>query len=1547
MKAKKILAVILSVAMVATSGNFALDVRAANDGNDKTVFSTDAGETGQDYDTIAREGGTHGGDEEGGTHGGSDVIIDENAYFAVDGNGVLREKKGVPIESLEGTVELPAKARKIPKGIFNNNKLITGLQIPEDSELTVIESGAFERSGVTSLKLPDGVSEIAEATFKDSMLSSITFNTASTLASIGREAFAGSRLKKIIMPGAAKTIGDSAFKGCTSLDSFSMGNVEVIETEAFKGCTALQTGITWSRSLKEIGDNAFEGCGLTTLNLSGDVGSGIAKWGTGVFAGCEKLTSVQLHANMTTVPSGMFKGCTKLATLKFPSNSGCVKIEKEAFYGCDGLKTVTIPAKVGVIEANAFGGCQKLVTIIINQRSDSASGESDILLAEDAFPRKEGVTIKGYDGTVEEYAAKMGYTFVSLFAANKVSKKINHTSWGSVEVSPAKAKPGETVKVTVTPEKGYHLKASSFYYYMTDNEDDQTAITKFEEETSVSKTAEDGTAYTVVSQVFSFVMPEDAVTVHVDFTAKGYGTISTKYIEFESIGDIAVAWTDNKNTVADFDSVGTAARMIISSSDPDYAPGPWDFDYSSSNSKVAVVDSEGVIYACGTGSAKITVKLRPTGKTVTFTVRVDGEASVDHLDLVFSNLGKGKETVEVIDGESIPVIQFTSDSVLGRSRDFQVELMAVSPEGRNLFVDSKWKSANDMLAYPDAENVWDNQNTIHVMQGASGETAITVTATNGQTDKNKKVEYGEKTFIVRVIDATPRLAQSSLTVNARSTEGTRFDLISVYGYQVDPSSLRVTEDKKDGKVTEYALNSYVRAVNKNGTTYLELTQEGQSELARKGKDITYSNKTYIEGEYVYQTETGSVRDSFRTPIKKLVLTSKALKPSVKLSGKLNLFFNSSADEDDRGVVTVTQSLKDLKVESYELVSQANYAQEGSETPDPLANNFVVSADGEISRSENELMTDTKGKAVTKGYLKIKYEGYESCYVKITIPVQTKKPAYVLSMTKATVNFYSSGYGLRLQILDKKTKKPISLNSLRNLSFDESAAGLTASMFETPDAEEARLTDVITLKIKNVQKGKAIINVEMNDWNEPMKFTFNLSVSNKTPTVKAKGSTLTLNNLCIGREASTLLTVSNQDVEMTGISSIDFVGKDALAMDAGSIHFDYAQGRLSAKADGILQKGSYKFKLVPQLTYLNGRSEEAKAVNITVKVVDSKLTMAMKTKTLTLNNNFAGTEEAVSTYTIKNLPVSEVVNMDPAGVSIAGANTASQLVEQYFDITFKTDEQIVTVRQNAQVRKGTYKFKVSGLKTIVEGNEVEIQPFNVSVKVIDKIPKLTMKTSGSLNPCNGSSQITYVFKVTNVNVGIKKLDIKETNTLNSLKPLEDFTAEEVWDDNGNITGVIIRIVDGAALNAKTKYKLKMGILLDGKEDAMENYVWSSAMTVKFKQTLPKISTDVTTATVYAGVAADSPNRSQEIRITKKTEKDAVIENVVLAESNSDNLKKAFKASFDPVTQKATVTLVRPDLVKANTQYNVKLEVRVKGQMDNTKGPIFTVKVNVMN
>ncbi|MCM1112578.1 MAG: leucine-rich repeat domain-containing protein [Muribaculum sp.] len=1559
MKAKRILATILSVALVVTSGNFTLDVSATWDGGDTPVVGTEQTDPGSDEessgenlgdgsdaaDADSAETGEAGADQalaaEGGSQGGDDLIVAWNDYFAVTESGKLCEKEGTPISGLRGTVALPKEAKRIPAGIFSNNTNITALTIPADSLLEAIDEGAFKGSGITAISLPDAVTEIKKETFKNSALRSIEFRSTSRLVSVGEEAFLGCKLTTMEFPVTVVRVEESAFRDCTELNSITLHNVEQLGNHVFRNSAKL-TSIGWGEKLTKIGNYAFAGTGVSrTLDLS-KAFANVSQdgWGSSVFEGCAALTAVKLPAGMTLIPEAMFKNCTSLATIDIPV--GCKVIKREAFFGC-AVKKVTVPANVDAIESGAFADCQSLTEVTVNQRG-SANGDSSIKLAEDAFNQKK-LTMKGYDGTVEDYATEKGYTFTTLYASHAVTVKVNNSDYGKATLSAKKAREGDIIEVTVTPASAdYRLRSYGFKY-------NDELVTNLKEEKAGS-------------QVFSFVMPDEDVEVYVPFerVALAYASLRKDFEQTDT--QMSYSW-DGKKLI--FDKTGMSCRLVVEGKRGSswYEISTWALDFSSSKSSVVSVNEQGVLYARGKGTAKITATLKEDNtKSVSFNVTVEEEAVIDYdnIQISFADLEKAKETTETIPEEGgnkvYKVIQYTKSQLSKEEQWFTVNLKATEfLDSANLNVISEWKSANEEFAYVDNASVNNNTNVIRVKQGVVGETSVTVSVTNGKTGKNKKIEY-EESIIIRVIDVTPRLLQSTLTVNSNCdvNSGMEFDLLSVYGYEVDLSSLSVDLLVSGSKTRDYEPLDTVLIGLSNGRPYIELSPEGRTLLANKSSK-TYTN-AYIRGEYTYLSDSGAaVTEEFHTPIKSLVLTKKALKPTVKLSGKINLFFNAAADVEDKGEVKITQSLKTLNVANYRLVSEANYKLANSETPDPFANNFDVSADGVITRSANEeLMTDAKGKVVTKGYLEITYEGYAPVYVKITVPTKNTKPAYVLSKTKATVNANSRGYAVGLQILEKKSKKPISLAHLTELSFNQSSSGTTMGLFEELDAADARLTDTITLKINDASKGKAIINVEMDTWNEPMKFTFNLSVNSKAPSAKLKKTTLTLNNLCVGKEESTTVSLNQADVEILSMDQIEFAGKDALAYDAQkilpNIIYSAEDKTLTVSASDTVQAGSYKFRMTPHVQYTNGQTADLKSVTVTVKVIGKQLTATLKPTSVTLNNKFVGRETAVTSYTIKNMPAGNgAITIQSQDVTISGVNASAQDMKNAFDFTFDSDAAKIRVSQLQTVGKtGSYKYEIAGLKVVIGGAAVEIQPFKITVKVINKAATVTAKASGNINPISGSG-IVYTLKTGNTSAQITDVTVKELNKVNgkyNMVDLENFQIGEIQrNEDDGIVSVQILANDNKNV-ANGTHKLRIGIKLEGAAPEESEIAWTKDLSVKPKQTLPKVKADVTSATMYAGVSIDSPKRSQQIRLTKTTEKSAVMNNVVLADSNSENIKKALRVTaFDRDTQTATVTLIRPDLLVADTEYTVKLEARYEKQMTKTKGSAFTLKLKVLN
>ena len=213
----------------------------------------------------------------------------------------------------------------------------------------VIGKCAFKGcSGLTSLTLPAGITEIGDEAFEYcSGLTSLTLPAGIT--EISSYAFSScSGLTSLPLPAGITSIGDDAFYGCSGLTSITIPNgVTQIDKNAFRDCTGL-TSLTLPANIKRIGESAFKNCsGLTSLNLP---------------------------AGITTIGSSAFYGCSGLTSLTIPD--GVTKIGKYAFSNCSYLTSLTIPSSVNSLGDYAFKNCSSLQSVHVSWSTPISAGKA-------------------------------------------------------------------------------------------------------------------------------------------------------------------------------------------------------------------------------------------------------------------------------------------------------------------------------------------------------------------------------------------------------------------------------------------------------------------------------------------------------------------------------------------------------------------------------------------------------------------------------------------------------------------------------------------------------------------------------------------------------------------------------------------------------------------------------------------------------------------------------------------------------------------------------------------------------------------------------------------------------------------------------------------------------------------------------------------------------------------------------------------------------------------------------------------------------------------
>ncbi len=247
------------------------------------------------------------------------------------------------------------------------------------------------------IKLPDSVLQIPESTFYGcSGMTKVVFP--SKLNVIGESAFQDCK-SLYDLPEMRYKVSESAFEGCTAIKNLNVQS-GTLGSSSFAGCTALENVVLYDCKLC---DSVFEDCtGLVKATIDETVSFGAViddyeYLGTGIFSGCEKLTTVGTPTGTTanvvkmpntfeTIPESTFEDCTSITKAVFSDSvfeigesafAGCIalnniqfsdsisKIYDKAFSDCTGLKKVSV--NTGSIYGSAFADCTSLVTVSVGE----------------------------------------------------------------------------------------------------------------------------------------------------------------------------------------------------------------------------------------------------------------------------------------------------------------------------------------------------------------------------------------------------------------------------------------------------------------------------------------------------------------------------------------------------------------------------------------------------------------------------------------------------------------------------------------------------------------------------------------------------------------------------------------------------------------------------------------------------------------------------------------------------------------------------------------------------------------------------------------------------------------------------------------------------------------------------------------------------------------------------------------------------------------------------------------------------------------------------
>lgn len=163
------------------------------------------------------------------------------------------------------TMILPYGIKRIEKDAFFRSESLVHVDIP--ASVVEIGANAFGESGLFSISIPEGITDISEHLFFNCVyLSEVELPT--TIVSIGQGAFSNCRsLRSIVIPESCLSIQSGAFSGSSALGEISIPESCVVMEGAFTGCGKLKRFNSSKASAD--GRCLFEGDKLVALATCG------------------------------------------------------------------------------------------------------------------------------------------------------------------------------------------------------------------------------------------------------------------------------------------------------------------------------------------------------------------------------------------------------------------------------------------------------------------------------------------------------------------------------------------------------------------------------------------------------------------------------------------------------------------------------------------------------------------------------------------------------------------------------------------------------------------------------------------------------------------------------------------------------------------------------------------------------------------------------------------------------------------------------------------------------------------------------------------------------------------------------------------------------------------------------------------------------------------------------------------------------------------------------------------------------------------------------
>lgn len=1438
----------------------------------------------------------------------------------------------------------------------SGNDVTGNIVIPDDQGITSISNTAFRGNvNITYVSIPNGVTSIAANAFEGcSSLKSVSIPK--TVTAISDEVFKDcASFVQIAIPKSVTSIGNGAFQNDAKLymvyvDDIDYSQLTTIGDSAFRGCVAIEKFCSDSRfifptKLNTIGDNAFEGCNRITYL---PIGAGVATVGSGAFKDCTAIDTIDIPAGLDTISDYAFSGCSSLTTINVDSSSALSVVGNYAFKDCYSLGTINLGHDITNIGEGAFKGCSNLRSIYVRNKT--------VTLGTLPFesPKDRMLYLYSYGkGSIEEYCkGKTNIMFVNLDESTDGIKYkydtqivgsgkvvLNHTvvvKDNSVEKD-VNADGGVAIDTNVTaiitPDPGYIYKEGSFKV--------------------------NGVPTTVKNGKASFKMPQGGALLSVEFvlskedlqisgTSFSVGFSNGKVDE---IGDKMVSL-----------KIGENSRIILTDDGNGTVIPDKKITYKyqgNTDSAYATVDASGAIKAIKKGTCKVVAKVigrdnQPIEEIIVIEVT---ESKVENLLLKATDYDS--MMVDLGTTSVAPIYNKVSISKvdLKKGTSFKLRATAYDGEEKNIATPLTWTSSDSNIAKLSYASTPSGQmyNTVTVPVTANGEATIIATAT---IDANTKVV---QKFVVQVVDYSPRVAVSTITVNPNKTAYSTLKLIESYGATLNNATSLKFKDDSDFKLEYYAAKSG------SGVHVYNIVPRNN-----------LSNGTYSEKLQVSVTKGGNQYNYELSITIKVAASFPAPTVSFKKGEAFDLLYKNAG-------TVITPELKNLaatdSVVKFELEDLA------SDPDKRFTENFQVDpVTGVITQKTPELTC--KEKKTFTGYYVMSFTGYKGDLKlkrQITVPTKTTAPKYTMSATSGVFYSKAENQTVYITLTDTATKTAVDLSSTTNGTYSigvESGSCIDASHVSiAPDGRiKIELFDTDHPMVGNFA-GTIKMSLTNDEWVTGKKITgLNYVVNAKTvsPTISLSRTSVKVNPLAadvieeFGLKSNQLDTVILSNQTFTALSN----AKNQAEYDKLQVTYTGGVGQVEI-LDSSVKAGTYKFVCTTKREGLGGAATSANNVTLSVVVANTKPTFKL-TGTVSLNveamaKDYTYSETAKLKITQANIPTGYVLD-DTATISTLTCLTKGYTgTPDWIDLAFLSDStndylgvSLATAKEPPKVGM-TYSMQITPTYSSGSGT-ITAAPIKFNVKVYSGTIGITLSQAGKLNlvdrvdPAEAIAEYSatpsnMLFNTSNSIIFTPKM----VNLVDTVADVKVFDANDGQPDyNGSesdyftatLLGGKIYVTpkieaDGsyAPISTAESYKIMLWITLDSYQFGSTSVSgkWSNVITIKPAQVLPTVTNDAGTADLYLS----KKNNVAKFSITPKKGSKGYIEEVFFGEKDEKNLD-TFDISYAPQSDGSIeVTISLKDTVAYSTGSVNKIPVYVKykGQGTNTNGILNNVNIRI--